>query len=68
VLRLARQLEQFRLFEHVRTGGARLESGVHLSTLIKNTIGVIVTTVVQDPATVECSMGKMRRISTSAPA
>jgi phenylacetate-CoA ligase len=42
-------------------------AGAHLTTLIKNTIGVSVTTVVQDPATIERSMGKMRRIIDERP-
>ena len=42
-------------------------AGAHLTTLIKNTIGVTVTTIVQDPATIERSMGKMRRIIDERP-
>jgi len=42
-------------------------AGEHLVTLIKNTIGVSVTCVVQDPATIERSMGKMRRIVDERP-
>jgi phenylacetate-CoA ligase len=42
-------------------------AGLHLTTLIKNTIGVTVTTVVQDPATIERSTGKMRRIIDERP-
>src|SRR6202167_3155788 len=42
-------------------------AGAHLTTLIKNTIGVTVDTVVQDPGTIERSMGKMRRIIDDRP-
>src|ERR1700689_5335782 len=42
-------------------------AGAHLITLIKNTIGVTVDTVVQDPGTIERSMGKMRRIIDDRP-
>jgi phenylacetate-CoA ligase len=37
-------------------------AGTHLSAMIKNTIGVTVTTVIGDPGTVERSAGKMRRV------
>jgi phenylacetate-CoA ligase len=37
-------------------------AGTQLSSLIKNTIGVTASTVVQDPDTIERSLGKMRRI------
>jgi phenylacetate-CoA ligase len=37
-------------------------AGRQLVALIKNTIGVSVATVVQDPDTIERSLGKMRRI------
>jgi phenylacetate-CoA ligase len=37
-------------------------AGAELSALIKNTIGVTAATVVQDPDTIERSLGKMRRI------
>jgi phenylacetate-CoA ligase len=42
-------------------------AGVQLTTLIKNTIGVTAATVVQDPDTIERSMGKMRRIVDERP-
>jgi phenylacetate-CoA ligase len=37
-------------------------AGTHLSTMIKNSIGVTAATVVQDPGIIERSAGKMRRI------
>jgi phenylacetate-CoA ligase len=37
-------------------------AGTQLSSLLKNTIGVTASTVVQDPDTIERSLGKMRRI------
>jgi phenylacetate-CoA ligase len=37
-------------------------AGTQLCALIKNTIGVTAATVVQDPGTIERSLGKMRRI------
>jgi phenylacetate-CoA ligase len=37
-------------------------AGARLVALVKNTIGVSVTAVVQDPDTIERSLGKMRRI------
>src|SRR6201996_8218927 len=43
-------------------------AGVHLLTLIKNTIGVTAACVVQDPNTIERSMGKMRRLVDERPA
>jgi phenylacetate-CoA ligase len=42
-------------------------AGTQLSTLIKNTIGVTAGTVVQDPGTIERSLGKMRRIIDERP-
>ena len=42
-------------------------AGAQLSALIKNTIGVTVATLVQDPDTIERSMGKMRRIIDERP-
>ena len=42
-------------------------AGAQLSTLIKNTIGVTAATVVQEPDTIERSMGKMRRIVDERP-
>ena len=42
-------------------------AGLQLTTLVKNTIGVTVGTVVQDPGTIERSMGKMRRIIDERP-
>jgi phenylacetate-CoA ligase len=38
------------------------EAGTRLTTLIKNTIGVSVTTSVLDPESIERSVGKMRRV------
>jgi phenylacetate-CoA ligase len=37
-------------------------AGAQLSALIKNTIGVTASTLVQDPDTIERSLGKMRRV------
>jgi phenylacetate-CoA ligase len=42
-------------------------AGIQLTALIKNTIGVSADTVVQNPDTVERSMGKMRRIIDDRP-
>jgi phenylacetate-CoA ligase len=42
-------------------------AGTHLATQIKNTIGVSTTVVVEPPATIERSMGKMRRIVDERP-
>jgi phenylacetate-CoA ligase len=42
-------------------------AGTQLSSLIKNTIGVTADTVVQDPDTIERSLGKMRRIIDTRP-
>jgi phenylacetate-CoA ligase len=42
-------------------------AGAQLSTLIKNTIGVTAATVVQEPDTIERSMGKSRRIVDERP-
>ena len=42
-------------------------AAAQLTTLIKNTIGVTAATVVQDPDTIERSMGKMRRIIDERP-
>jgi len=42
-------------------------AGLHLATLIKNTIGVTAATIVQDPGTIERSTGKMRRIIDERP-
>jgi phenylacetate-CoA ligase len=42
-------------------------AAAQLATLIKNTIGVTAATVVQDPETIERSMGKMRRIIDERP-
>src|ERR1700722_11770856 len=42
-------------------------AAAQLATLIKNTIGVTAATVVQDPDTIERSMGKMRRIIDDRP-
>jgi phenylacetate-CoA ligase len=42
-------------------------AGAQLSTLIKNTIGVTAGCVVQDPGSVERSLGKMRRIIDERP-
>jgi phenylacetate-CoA ligase len=43
------------------------EAARQLTTLIKNTIGVTAATVVQDPATIERSAGKMRRVIDDRP-
>jgi phenylacetate-CoA ligase len=43
-------------------------AGAHLTTLIKNTIGVTAGCVVENPNTIERSMGKMRRIVDERPA
>jgi phenylacetate-CoA ligase len=42
-------------------------AGTQLSSLIKNTIGVTADTVVQDPGTIERSLGKMRRVIDTRP-
>ncbi len=42
-------------------------AGTRLSALIKNTVGVTAATVVQDPGTIERSLGKMRRIIDDRP-
>jgi phenylacetate-CoA ligase len=42
-------------------------AGTQLAALIKNTIGVTVATVVQDPGTIERSLGKMRRVIDDRP-
>ena len=42
-------------------------AAAQLSALIKNTIGVTAAVVVQDPDTIERSMGKMRRIIDERP-
>jgi phenylacetate-CoA ligase len=42
-------------------------AGVRLAALIKNTIGVSAAVVVEDPETIERSMGKMRRIIDNRP-
>jgi phenylacetate-CoA ligase len=42
-------------------------AGTKLSAMIKNTIGVTAATVVQDPGTIERSLGKMRRIIDERP-
>jgi phenylacetate-CoA ligase len=42
-------------------------AGAQLTTLIKNTIGVTAATLVQDPGTIERSLGKMRRIIDERP-
>ena len=42
-------------------------AGTQLSALIKNTIGVTASAVVQDPDTIERSLGKMRRIIDTRP-
>ena len=43
-------------------------AGAHLTTLIKNTIGVTAACVVENPNTIERSTGKMRRIVDERPA
>jgi phenylacetate-CoA ligase len=42
-------------------------AGSQLSSLIKNSIGVTATTLVQGPGTIERSVGKMRRIVDERP-
>jgi phenylacetate-CoA ligase len=42
-------------------------AGIQLSAQVKNTIGVTAATVVQDPGTIERSLGKMRRIIDERP-
>jgi phenylacetate-CoA ligase len=42
-------------------------AGAQLGALIKNTIGVTAATVVQDPGTIERSLGKMRRVIDERP-
>jgi phenylacetate-CoA ligase len=42
-------------------------AGVQLATLVKNTIGVSTTVVVENPDTIERSMGKMRRLIDERP-
>jgi phenylacetate-CoA ligase len=42
-------------------------AGAQLSAMIKNTIGVTASTTVQDPGTIERSLGKMRRIIDERP-
>ncbi len=49
-------------------GGAAAEAGVTLKRLVKSSIGVSVDVHVVDPATVERSVGKMRRIVDNRPA
>ncbi len=49
-------------------GEAAAEAGVLLRRLVKNSIGVSVDVQVVDPATVERSVGKMRRIVDNRPA
>jgi phenylacetate-CoA ligase len=50
-----------------RRPAAAREAARQLTTLIKNTIGVTAATVVQDPATIERSAGKMRRVIDDRP-
>jgi len=66
-LHLSRPGRMDELAVHVerRTGTPETDAvpaGEQLSTLVKNTIGVTVTTVVTEPDSIERSMGKMRRI------
>jgi phenylacetate-CoA ligase len=66
-LHLSRTGRMDQLAVHVerRTGAAEsdaAQAGPRLSTLIKNTIGVTVTTNVLEPDSIERSVGKMRRI------
>jgi phenylacetate-CoA ligase len=42
-------------------------AGAQLTTLIKNTIGVSCAAVVQEPGTIERSLGKMRRVIDERP-
>ena len=66
-LHLSRTGRMDQLDVHVerRTGAAPADAeqaGPQLCTLVKNTIGVSVTTSVLEPDSIERSMGKMRRI------
>jgi len=66
-LHLSREGRMDQLAVHVEcrpgtAGPDAAEAGATLSTRVKNTIGVTVTTSVEDPGTIERSMGKMRRI------
>src|ERR1700678_1416474 len=66
----AGRMDQLAVHVERRTGTAQADAahaGTQLSTLVKNTIGVSVTTSVQDPGTIERSMGKMRRIIDDRP-
>ena len=49
------------------TPAAAEAAGAQLATQVKNTIGVTAGIVVQDPDTIERSMGKMRRIIDDRP-
>jgi phenylacetate-CoA ligase len=66
-LHLSKEGRMDQLAVHVerRTGTAQADAeqaGTQLSTLVKNTIGVTVSTSVMEPDSIERSMGKMRRI------
>ena len=59
------RMDQLAVHVECRPGTAdpdAAEAGATLSARVKNTIGVTVTTSVEDPGTIERSMGKMRRI------
>jgi phenylacetate-CoA ligase len=61
----AGRMDQLAVHVERRTGTPEADAapaGQQLSTLVKNTIGVTVTTVVTEPDSIERSMGKMRRI------
>src|ERR1700678_3538258 len=66
----AGRMDQLAVHVERRTGTAQADAahaGTQLSTLVKNTIGVSVTTSVQDPGTIERSLGKMRRVIDERP-
>jgi phenylacetate-CoA ligase len=61
----AGRMDQLAVHVERRTGAAESDAapaGQQLSALVKNTIGVTVTTVVTEPNSIERSTGKMRRI------
>ncbi len=66
-LHLTREGRMDQLAVHVerRPGtpdSASAEAGVTLSAMVKNTIGVTITTSVMGPESIERSVGKMRRV------
>jgi phenylacetate-CoA ligase len=61
----AGRMDQLAVHVERRTGTPEVDAapaGEQLSTLVKNTIGVTVTTSVLEPDSIERSMGKMRRV------